>query len=48
MRCHEGFCRSSCVERSDRLYDRDRDYYDHRYYRGVEFRGPEVGVEVGR
>jgi hypothetical protein len=46
--CDEGFCRSRCVERSDRLYmyDRDRDYY-HRH-RGVEFRGPGVDVEVGR
>ncbi len=45
--CHEGFCRSSCVERGDRLiYDRDRDYYHHR--RGVELRGPGVDVDVGR
>ncbi len=45
--CHEGFCRSSCVERSDRLYmyDRDRDYHHHR---GVEFRKPGVDVDVGR
>ena len=47
--CDEGFCRSRCVERNDRLYmyDRDRDYYHH-HHRGVEFRGPGVDVEVGR
>jgi hypothetical protein len=45
--CHEGFCRSQCVERSDRLYMRDRDYYHH-HHRGVEVRGPGVDVEVGR
>ena len=50
--CHEGFCRSQCIERGgdrDRLYmqDRDRDYYHHRHG-GVEFRGPGVGVDVGR
>jgi hypothetical protein len=44
--CHEGFCRSQCVERSDRLYMRDRDY--HRDHRGVEVRGPGVNVDVGR
>ena len=45
--CHEGFCRSQCVERSDRLYMRDRDYY-HQHHRGVEVRGPGVDVDVGR
>ena len=52
--CHEGFCRSQCVERGDRLYMRDRDYYhrdrdyDHHHHRGVEIRGPGVHVDVGR
>ena len=47
--CDEGFCRSRCVERSDRLYmyDRARDYYYH-HHRGVEFRGPGFDVDVGR
>jgi hypothetical protein len=45
--CHEGFCRSQCVERSDRLYMRDRDYYHHRRP-GVELHGPGVGVDIGR
>ena len=46
--CSEGSCRTTCVERNDRLYlqDRDRDYYHHR--RGVEFRGPGFHVDVGR
>jgi hypothetical protein len=49
--CHEGICRSQCVERSDRLYMRDnmrdRDYYHH-HHRGVEVRGPGVDVNIGR
>src|SRR5262249_24992942 len=30
--CHEGSCRTTCVQRNDRLYmhERDRDYYHHR------------------
>jgi hypothetical protein len=44
--CDEGFCRSRCIERGDRLYmyDRDRDYR----HRGIEFNGPGFDVEVGR
>ena len=45
--CSEGSCRTTCVERSDRLYMRDRDYYHHRRP-GVELRGPGVGVDIGR
>ena len=48
--CHEGFCRSQCIERGgDHLYmqDRDRDYY-HQRHGGVELRGPGVGVDIGR
>jgi hypothetical protein len=49
--CHEGICRSQCVERGDRLYMRDnmrdRDYYHH-HHRGVEVRGPGFNVDVGR
>jgi len=47
--CDEGFCRSRCVGRGDRLcmYGGDGDYYCHRH-RGVEFRGPGGGVDVGR
>ncbi len=46
--CDEGFCRSRCIERGDRLYiDRDRDYYYHRHG-GVEFHGPGFDVDVGR
>jgi hypothetical protein len=46
--CNEGLCRTTCVQRNDRLYmhDRDRDYYHHRRP-GVEFRGPGVDVDVG-
>jgi hypothetical protein len=47
--CDHGFCRSRCVERSDRLYmyDRDKDYYrDH--HRGAEIHGPGFDVDVGR
>ena len=48
--CDEGFCRSRCVERGDRLYmyDRDRDYYYHHRRPGVEFNGPGFSVDVGR
>ena len=47
--CDEGFCRSRCIERGDRLYmyQRDRDYYHHSH-RGVEFYGPGFDVDVGR
>ena len=47
--CNEGSCRTTCVERNDRLYmrDRDRDYYHHRRP-GVELHGPGVGVDIGR
>ena len=47
--CDEGFCRSRCVERGDRLYlyDRGRDYYYH-HHRGVEFHGPGFDVDVDR
>jgi hypothetical protein len=44
--CDEGSCRTTCVERNDRLYMRDRDS-DHRRP-GVELRGPGVGVDIGR
>jgi len=46
--CHDGICKSTCVDRGDHLYmsDRDRDYYHHR--RGVELRGPGVNIDVGR
>jgi hypothetical protein len=47
--CNEGSCRTTCVQRNDRLYmrDRDRDYYYHRRP-GVELHGPGVGVDIGR
>ena len=47
--CNEGICRTTCVQRNDRLYmrDRDSDYYHHRRP-GVELRGPGVGVDIGR
>jgi hypothetical protein len=46
--CSEGSCRTTCVQRNDRLYMRDRgDYYHHRRP-GVELRGPGVGVDIGR
>jgi hypothetical protein len=46
--CENGFCRSRCVDRGDRLYmyDRDRDYYHHR--RGVGVRVPGVDINIGR
>jgi hypothetical protein len=46
--CDNGFCRSRCVDRGDRLYmyDRDRDYYNHR--RGVGVRVPGVDINIGR
>ena len=49
--CDEGFCRSRCIERGDRLYmyDRDRDYYYYHHRRpGLEFNGPGFSVGVGR
>ena len=47
--CSEGSCRTTCVERNDRLYlqDRDRGYYHHRRP-GVELHGPGVGVDIDR
>jgi len=47
--CDNGFCRSRCVDRGDRLYmyDRDRDYYHHRRP-GIEFNGPGFDVDIGR
>jgi hypothetical protein len=45
--CSEGSCRTTCVERSDGLYMRDRDY-DHRRRPGIELHGPGVGVDIGR
>jgi hypothetical protein len=47
--CSEGSCRTTCVQRNDRLYmqDRDRGYYHHRRP-GVELHGPGVGVDIGR
>ena len=47
--CNEGACRTTCVQRNDRLYmhERDRDYYHHRRP-GVELHGPGVGVDIGR
>ena len=47
--CNEGVCKSTCVQRNDRLYmrDRDSDYYHHRRP-GVELRGPGVGFDIGR
>ena len=38
--CHEGFCRSTCVQRSDRLYMHGRDVDVHRR--------PEVDIDVHR
>ena len=46
--CNGDVCRSTCVQRNDRLYMRDRDYYHHHRGPGVELRGPGVGVDVGR
>ena len=45
--CSEGSCRTTCVQRNDRLYMRDRDYYHHRRP-GVELHGSGVDVDVGR
>jgi hypothetical protein len=45
--CSEGSCRTTCVDRGDRLYMRDRDY-DHHRRPGVELHGPGVGVDIGR
>jgi hypothetical protein len=51
--CDDGFCRTRCVERGDRLYlydrdrDYDRDYYHHRRP-GVELHVPGAGIEIGR
>jgi hypothetical protein len=45
--CTEGSCRTTCVQRNDRLYMRDRDYYHHRRP-GVELHGSGVDVDVGR
>jgi hypothetical protein len=43
--CHEGSCRTTCVQRNDRLYMHE-DYHHRRP--GVELRGPGVGVDIGR
>ena len=45
--CSEGACRTTCIDRSDRVYMRDNEYYHHRRP-GVELHGPGVGVEIGR
>ena len=49
--CDEGFCRTRCFYRGDRLYmyDRDRDdYYYHRHRPGIGIYGPGFGVDIGR
>jgi hypothetical protein len=49
--CDEGFCRSQCFDRGDRLYmyDRDRDdYYYHRHRPGIGVYGPGFGADIGR
>ena len=48
--CDEGFCRSRCIERGDRLYmyDRDRDYYYHHRRGGAEIHGPGFDVDIDR
>lgn len=48
--CDNGFCRSRCVDRGDRLYmyDGDRDYYYHHRRPGIELNGPGFGVDIGR
>ena len=45
--CNEGICKTTCVQKNDRLYmqDRDRDYYRRP---GVELHGPGVGVDIER
>ena len=45
--CSEGSCRTTCVQRNDRLYMRDRDYYHHRRP-DVELHGSGVDVDFGR
>ncbi len=46
--CSEGSCRTTCVDRGDRVYmDGERDYYYHRRP-GVELHAPGVGVDIGR
>ena len=47
--CGDGFCKTRCVERGDRLYMRDSDSYWHRHHeRGVGIRGPGFDVDVRR
>lgn len=48
--CDDGFCRTRCVDRGDRLYlyDRDRDDSWHRHRPGVGIRGPGFDVDVHR
>jgi len=49
--CDDGFCRTRCFDRGDRLYmyDRDRDdYYSHRHRPGIGVYGPGFGVDIGR
>ena len=51
--CDNGICRSTCVDRGDRLYMydrgayRDRDSYRHRRH-GLDLEGPGFGVEIDR
>jgi hypothetical protein len=46
----DGFCRSRCVDRGERLYlyDRDRDYYYHHRRPGAELHGPGFDIDIGR
>ena len=49
--CDDGFCRTRCFDRGDRLYmyDRDRDDYNyHRHRPGIGVYGPGFGVDIGR
>ena len=44
--CSEGSCRTTCVDRGDPLYMRDRDY-DHHQRPGVELHGLGVALILG-
>ena len=50
--CDEGFCKSRCFDRGERLYlyDRDRDdlYWRHHDRRGLGVHGPGFDVDIGR
>jgi hypothetical protein len=49
--CDDGFCRTRCFDRGDRLYmyDRDRDdHYYHSHRPGIGVYGPGFGVDIGR